>query len=79
MAAFIKSLDRKHLVTVGLEGFYGKTSKKSGMNPGEWAVSLGSDFINNSAVEHIDFASVHAYPDSWSVYVAQDMVLYLRK
>lgn len=64
MAAFIKSLDRKHLVTVGLEGFYG-TTEKSGVNPGDWATSLGSDFIKNSAIEHIDFASVHAYPDSW--------------
>lgn len=66
MAAFIKSLDQKHLVTVGLEGFYG-TTEKSGVNPGDWATSLGSDFIKNSAIEHIDFASVHAYPDSWSV------------
>lgn len=78
MAAFIKSLDRKHLVTVGLEGFYG-TTEKSGVNPGDWATSLGSDFIKNSAIEHIDFASVHAYPDSWSVYVAHDIVLCLRK
>ncbi|KAK1378299.1 Mannan endo-1,4-beta-mannosidase [Heracleum sosnowskyi] len=27
--------------------------------------SLGSDFIQNSAIENIDFASVHAYPHSW--------------
>ncbi|XP_058070772.1 mannan endo-1,4-beta-mannosidase 6-like [Magnolia sinica] len=66
MAAFIKSLDQKHLLTVGLEGFYGpKTSERAGVNPGVWADSLGSDFIKNSAIEHIDFASVHAYPDSW--------------
>ncbi|KAF6144963.1 hypothetical protein GIB67_013314 [Kingdonia uniflora] len=66
MAAFIKSLDDKHLVTVGLEGFYGlKAINRSSVNPGEWAASLGSDFIQNSAVENIDFASVHAYPDSW--------------
>lgn len=66
MAAFVKSLDRKHLVTVGLEGFYGlNTTKGLEVNPGEWAASLGSDFIQNSAIENIDFASVHAYPDSW--------------
>ncbi|KAJ4975160.1 hypothetical protein NE237_000266 [Protea cynaroides] len=66
MAAFIKSLDQKHLVTVGLEGFYGpQTANRSGVNPGEWAALLGSDFIQNSAVKNIDFASVHAYPDSW--------------
>ncbi|WRX26176.1 Glycoside hydrolase [Theobroma cacao] len=66
MAAFVKSLDQKHLVTVGLEGFYGlNTTKGPEVNPGEWAASLGSDFIQNSAIENIDFASVHAYPDSW--------------
>lgn len=66
MAAFVKSLDQKHLVTVGLEGFYGlNTTKGLEVNPGEWAASLGSDFIQNSAIENIDFASVHAYPDSW--------------
>lgn len=68
MAAFVKSLDPKHLITVGLEGFYGsKSTENYGANPGDWAASLGSDFINNSAVKDIDFASVHAYPHSWLV------------
>ncbi|KAI0501703.1 hypothetical protein KFK09_016648 [Dendrobium nobile] len=66
MASHIKSLDKKHMVTVGLEGFYGHgRTERLGANPGEWASSLGSDFIQNSADENIDFASVHAYPDSW--------------
>ncbi|KAH6777291.1 hypothetical protein C2S51_008603, partial [Perilla frutescens var. frutescens] len=58
MAAFVKSLDQKHLVTVGLEGFYSlKSNENYGANPGNWAATLGSDFINNSAVKDIDFAS----------------------
>ncbi|KAK4369713.1 hypothetical protein RND71_009188 [Anisodus tanguticus] len=66
MAGFVKSLDQKHLVTVGLEGFYGvKKSGSVGLNPGKWAASLGVDFIENSAIENIDFTSVHAYPHSW--------------
>ncbi|CAI0374435.1 unnamed protein product [Linum tenue] len=66
MTAYLKSLDRRHLVTVGLEGFYGlNCTNKSEVNPGEWAASLGSDFIQNSAIDSIDFASVHSYPDSW--------------
>jgi mannan endo-1,4-beta-mannosidase len=68
MAAYVKSLDMKHLVTVGIEGFYGPgRSERLGVNPGDWAASLCSDFIQNSAVKDIDFASVHAYPDTWSV------------
>lgn len=66
MSSYIKSLDQKHLVTVGLEGFYGhERTERSGVNPGDWAALLGSDFILNSAVDHIDFASVHSYPDTW--------------
>lgn len=66
MASYIKTLDQKHLVTVGLEGFYSyERTEKLGINPGNWASSLGSDFIKNSADKNIDFASVHAYPDSW--------------
>ena len=77
MAAFIKSLDQKHLVTVGLERFYGpKTAERSGVNPGEWAASLGTDFIQNSAINSIDFASVHAYPDSWLVNLIPVLVVY---
>ncbi|XP_060185595.1 mannan endo-1,4-beta-mannosidase 6-like [Lycium barbarum] len=66
MAGFVKSLDQKHLVTIGLEGFYGVEKTGSvGLNPGKWAASLGVDFIENSAIENIDFTSVHAYPHSW--------------
>lgn len=69
MAAYVKSLDAKHLVAVGIEGFYGTgIAERLGFNPGDWAASLCSDFIQNSAVENIDFASVHAYPDSWYVF-----------
>ncbi|KAJ8770545.1 hypothetical protein K2173_018036 [Erythroxylum novogranatense] len=66
MATFIKGLDKKHLVTVGLEGFYSlNTTEELDVNPGKWAASLGSDFVQNSAIKDIDFASVHTYPDSW--------------
>ncbi|PHT99539.1 Mannan endo-1,4-beta-mannosidase 2 [Capsicum chinense] len=63
MSESVKSLDQKHLVTVGLEGFYGVEKTGSiGLNPGKWAASLGVDFIANSAIDNIDFTSVHAYP-----------------
>ncbi|GLJ47019.1 hypothetical protein SUGI_0992750 [Cryptomeria japonica] len=81
MAKFVKSLDNKHLLTIGLEGFYGQiTPDKFEVNPGYWAASLGSDFINNSQVEEIDFASVHAYPDSWIPDVElEDHIKYMSK
>ncbi|XP_009757173.1 mannan endo-1,4-beta-mannosidase 2 [Nicotiana tabacum] len=66
MSTFVKSIDRKHLLTVGLEGFYGRKSpKRSTGNPEFWAADLGSDFIRNSMLSTIDFASVHIYPDHW--------------
>ncbi|KAK9150123.1 hypothetical protein Syun_008432 [Stephania yunnanensis] len=68
MAGFVKSIDRNHLLTVGLEGFYSpKSPGKLDVNPGEWASVLGTDFIQNSKSSNIDFASVHIYPDQWLV------------
>ncbi|XP_058101029.1 mannan endo-1,4-beta-mannosidase 2-like [Magnolia sinica] len=66
MAGFVKSIDKNHLLTVGLEGFYGPTSPgKLSANPGEWASAVGTDFIRNNKISSIDFASVHVYPDHW--------------
>ncbi|VFQ88017.1 unnamed protein product [Cuscuta campestris] len=66
MSSFVKSIDRNHLLTVGLEGFYGpKSPKKLGFNPEFWTSDLGLDFIRNSQPATVDFASVHVYPDQW--------------
>ncbi|KAJ3692082.1 hypothetical protein LUZ60_012432 [Juncus effusus] len=67
MSQYIKSIDSKHLLTVGLEGFYSKTNhqEKLNVNPKEWYSMIGSDFIRNSKISPIDFASVHIYPDQW--------------
>ncbi|KAL9261779.1 Mannan endo-1,4-beta-mannosidase 2-like protein [Drosera capensis] len=65
MSAFVKSVDDKHLVTVGLEGFYGPKRPKSSMNPSAWVSTIGTDFIRDSQIPTIDFASVHIYPDQW--------------
>ncbi|KAF8409264.1 hypothetical protein HHK36_005338 [Tetracentron sinense] len=66
MSSFVKSIDKNHLLTVGLEGFYGPRSPgKLSVNPEEWAGVLGTDFIRNSKISTIDFASVHIYPDHW--------------
>ncbi|KAG6497969.1 mannan endo-1,4-beta-mannosidase 2-like isoform X1 [Zingiber officinale] len=68
MAEHVKGIDKKHLVTVGLEGFYGPTSRpeKKDVNPPEkWYGELGTDFLHNSKTPAIDFASVQIYPDKW--------------
>lgn len=66
MSTYVKSIDRNHLITVGLEGFYGpKSPKRLTVNPEFWAADLGSDFIRNSKISTVDFASVHIYPDHW--------------
>ncbi|KAL3839936.1 hypothetical protein ACJIZ3_024527 [Penstemon smallii] len=66
MAVFVKSIDPKHLVEIGLEGFYGpSTPNKVQYNPNTYSQQVGTDFIRNHQVLGVDFASVHIYPDSW--------------
>ncbi|CAL9120849.1 unnamed protein product [Musa acuminata var. zebrina] len=69
MTEFVKTIDKKHLLTIGLEGFYGPVSpeEKQNINPGKWYSTLGSDFVRNSKVPYVDFASAHIYPDQWLV------------
>ncbi|XP_030523690.1 mannan endo-1,4-beta-mannosidase 7 [Rhodamnia argentea] len=63
MASFVKSIDRNHLLEVGLEGFYGQsTPQRKGLNPG---FDIGTDFIANNRIPGIDFATIHSYPDQW--------------
>uniref|UniRef100_A0A6N2NAG8 mannan endo-1,4-beta-mannosidase n=1 Tax=Salix viminalis TaxID=40686 RepID=A0A6N2NAG8_SALVM len=70
MSAFVKTIDKNHLLTVGLEA----------VNPELWASSLGSDFVRNSKVPAIDFASVHIYPDHWFPHLEfEDKLKYVSK
>ncbi|OAY50697.1 hypothetical protein MANES_05G156900v8 [Manihot esculenta] len=63
MASYLKSIDSKHLLEVGLEGFYGQlSSEKQRFNP---KFQVGTDFIANNQISGIDFATVHSYPDQW--------------
>ncbi|XP_042494318.1 mannan endo-1,4-beta-mannosidase 1-like [Macadamia integrifolia] len=64
MATHVKSLDNKHLLEVGMEGFYGdSTPEKKQINPNGY--EFGTDFITNNLIKEIDFATIHAYPDIW--------------
>ncbi|KAI4332407.1 hypothetical protein L6164_017317 [Bauhinia variegata] len=64
MASYLKSIDNKHLLAVGMEGFYGdSTPKKVQYNPG--SVKYGTDFITNNLIKEIDYTTIHAYADIW--------------
>ncbi|XAR64137.1 Mannan endo-1,4-beta-mannosidase [Bertholletia excelsa] len=63
MASHVKSIDGKHLLEAGLEGFYGESSpQKQQYNPN---FQVGTDFIADNQIPGIDFATVHSYPDVW--------------
>ncbi|KDP21853.1 hypothetical protein JCGZ_00640 [Jatropha curcas] len=66
MAVYIKGMDAKHLVEIGLEGFYGPSApERTQFNPNSYATQVGTDFIRNHQTLGVDFASVHIYADSW--------------
>ncbi|KAI3667163.1 hypothetical protein L6452_42212 [Arctium lappa] len=63
MAAEIKSIDKNHLLEIGLEGFYRESMPdKKQSNPG---YEVGTDFISNNQINNVDFATIHIYPDQW--------------
>ncbi|KXZ49878.1 hypothetical protein GPECTOR_19g329 [Gonium pectorale] len=66
MSAHVRQLDPNHLITIGSEGFFGpSTPDLLPYNPGGWAAELGQDFVANNAAPHIDYATVHLWPDNW--------------
>ncbi|KAL7118361.1 hypothetical protein ACP275_03G131600 [Erythranthe tilingii] len=63
MATHVKSIDKRHLLEVGMEGFYGDSvPDRKQYNPG---YQVGTDFISNNLIKEIDFSTIHAYPDAW--------------
>mmetsp|Transcript_16658 Transcript_16658/g.42177 ORF Transcript_16658/g.42177 Transcript_16658/m.42177 type:complete len:478 (+) Transcript_16658:194-1627(+) len=82
MAGHIKSIDSNHLVGIGSEGFYAvpddfrgsNVGVNPGLRPGDslaeaptWSESTGQDFIKNTAIPDIDFATLHLWIDDWGV------------
>ncbi len=63
MSAYVKSLDKNHLVALGDEGFF----NRSDVDDSEWAYkgSSGVDFERNLSIETIDYGTFHLYPEHW--------------
>jgi mannan endo-1,4-beta-mannosidase len=64
-AAYIKSLDPKHMVTTGEEGFF---DVSDGMGDGQsvYGGYDGTSFSHNLRISDIDFGTFHLYPSWWS-------------
>ncbi|KAL5219580.1 hypothetical protein ABZP36_020264 [Zizania latifolia] len=64
MAPYVKGVDGEHLVTAGLEGFYGDGEHESKeLNP--WGIYYGTNYVATHQAAGIDFATIHLYPDVW--------------
>jgi mannan endo-1,4-beta-mannosidase len=68
ISTYVRSLDERHLITVGLDGFYLQPPSRAatyptGLNPFSIAATYNSDFVLNSDLPNIDFLSFNVYPD----------------
>ncbi|OIW31898.1 glycoside hydrolase [Coniochaeta ligniaria NRRL 30616] len=61
-SAYIKTLDPKHMITLGDEGF-----GVPGASSYPYGTSEGVDFVKNLKVKDLDFGVFHMYPGSWGV------------
>lgn len=61
MSAYIKKLDRNHLVTWGGEGGFNRKSDDWAYNGAD-----GGDFDHELSIDTIDFGVFHSYPDWWT-------------
>lgn len=61
MASFVKSIDRNHMLSTGMEGF--------GRGGNDWLTngSNGTNFIQNHAIPEIDIVSYHLYVEHWGI------------
>lgn len=65
ISAYIKSLDKNHMVTLGDEGWL---TPSDGYGDGSYAYSgyEGVDFVENLKIPTLDYGTFHLYPNSWS-------------
>ncbi|KAJ3202799.1 hypothetical protein HDU82_007064, partial [Entophlyctis luteolus] len=70
ISKFIKTVDTKHLVGTGDEGFgiaSVPNSHSDNSNSYIYGTATGLNFTNNLALPEIDFGTAHLYPASWGM------------
>lgn len=68
MAAFVKSIDPNHMVTVGEEGFYPAGVPQSDADPQgqqSWAFLEGQNFPVDHSFADVDFTAIHLWVNNW--------------
>ncbi len=75
MSTFIKSIDRKHLVSMGDEGFF---CIDPSLKDEQYDCSSGVDTVRLASLPNMDVMSYHLYPDSWGK-TAQWGTTYIRQ
>lgn len=64
-SAYIKSLDRSHLVTLGDEGWFAPPYVSNDTDQSAYDGSSGVDWVTNLQISTLDYGTFHLYPDSW--------------
>ncbi len=72
ISAYIRSLDSKHMISIGDEGF-----GLSGDTTYPYTSYEGMDFAKNLAIKDIDFGTLHMYPESCELFCRVDLTMSL--
>ncbi|KAI1807039.1 carbohydrate-binding module family 1 [Daldinia bambusicola] len=67
-SAYVKSLDPKHMVTLGDEGFGLESSGGGDGITYPYQFVEGTDFAENLKIDTLDFGTFHLYPSSWGTW-----------
>ncbi len=69
ITAYIRGIDRNHLITSGEEGYKTTIDPVLDTYDNSWVNngSKGVNFTKNVTISNIDFVTVHVYPDNWAI------------